>query len=116
MNEQVGILQFLRPDGVPYAVGILAATIVLANLLTRGFDRLGEPLPGKRLTLSQVGTFTRFGVYLVGLCGATVAVVNLSRDLVLALGEARHPRRYPGHDPQQQVPHGRGRLGKRGKP
>lgn len=86
MNGQVDITQFFRPSGIPYALGVLAATIVLAHLITRNFERLGERMPGRRLTFSQVGTFARFALYLAGASGAVLSVVNLSRDLVLAIG------------------------------
>ena len=86
MNESTEILRFIRPGGLPYAVAALGVAIVLARLLGRGIDRLGERFGDRRLMIQQVGSFLRFGVYLLGVMGATASLLQLTTEVVLALG------------------------------
>ncbi len=86
MNGETDILQFLRPGRIPYALIILLVTVVAARLLTQGLDRLGRRFEDRRLTIHQVGSFLRFGLYLLGGIGALATIVVLTPEVLLAIG------------------------------
>ncbi len=86
MGEPTGILEFFKPQGVPWALLILVLTVAASRLLSRGLDRLGERFADKRLTIQQAGSFLRFAVYLIGGLGAAGMIFQLTREVLLALG------------------------------
>ncbi len=86
MDPHTEVLKFLKPGGIPYALLVLAATVLLSRLMSRSLDRLGDRFADKRLLIQQAGSFLRFGIYLVGGLGALVSVVELTREVVLAVG------------------------------
>jgi small-conductance mechanosensitive channel len=84
--ENVEILRFFKPGGVPYAFLIIVVAIVFARLLNRSVVRFGERFPDKRLLVNQLGSFLRFAVYMVGGLGAAAFVLDLSREVLIAIG------------------------------
>lgn len=84
--ENVEILRFFKPGGVPYAVLIIVVAIVFARLLNRSVVRFGERFPDRRLLVNQLGSFLRFAVYMLGGLGAAAFVLDLSREVLLAIG------------------------------
>ena len=86
MEQNVEVLQFFKPGGLPYALMILVATFVVVRLLNNALLRLGLRFPDRRLFVQQVGSFLRFGLYLLGGLGAAATIITLSREVVLALG------------------------------
>jgi len=86
MGDTTGILQFIRPSGIPYAMLILVVAVIVVRVLARTFEGLGERFSDKRLLIQQVGSFARFGVYLVGGVGAAATVLSLSPEVLLAIG------------------------------
>jgi small-conductance mechanosensitive channel len=84
--ESAEILRFFKPAGVPYAALIIVISIVVSRLLTNSLIRLGERFADKRLLINQVGSFLRFGVYLLGGLGAAAFVLDLSREVLIAVG------------------------------
>lgn len=86
MSENTFILDLFRPAGIPYAILILLVTIVLGNLVTTSLGRLGQRFADKRLIIQQVSSFTRFMIFLFGGLGAIAAVMNLRREVLIALG------------------------------
>jgi small-conductance mechanosensitive channel len=79
-------LQFFRPGGLPWAALILLVGMVLARFVSRALERLGEQFADRRLTLNQIASFGRFGIYLVSGLGAAAMVFQLSNEVLLALG------------------------------
>ena len=86
MDEQLGLFEFVKPAGIPWAVLILIVTVLLARLSTRSLEQLGVRFADKRLLLNQVGSFLRFGLYLLGGLGAAMMVFRLNNQVLLALG------------------------------
>jgi len=86
MTQGTEILQIIKPGGLPYALLILALTIVAARLVSRSLDRLGMRFADKRLLINQAGSFVRFGIYLIGGAGAGATVLVLTREVLLAVG------------------------------
>jgi len=84
--QNAEILRFFKPGGVPYAVLIIVVTIVGARVLTKSLSRLGQRFPDKRLLINQVGSFLRFAIFLFGGLGATAFVIDLSREVLIAIG------------------------------
>jgi len=84
--ENVNILRFFKPGGVPYAVLIIIIAVVVVRLLNRSVLRFGERFPDKRLLINQVGSFLRFTVYLLSGVGAAAFVLDLSREVLIAIG------------------------------
>lgn len=85
-DSNLHLLELLRPAGIPYAILILLATLVLARLLTRTLERLGERFTDRRLVINQVGSFLRFFIYLIGGLGALASVLTPAREIWLAVG------------------------------
>jgi small-conductance mechanosensitive channel len=80
------VLELLRPSGIPYAFVILLIATVTARLAKRALDRLGGRFPDKRLLIQQGASFLRFGIYLVGLLGASLFVLQFRPGIWLAVG------------------------------
>ena len=86
MNEGPQIVEFLRIGGVVTAIGILAATWVVNQLLQTFFERLGDRFTEQRLRIRQAGTFLRFFFYLCAIAAGIALSLELSNEVVLALG------------------------------
>jgi small-conductance mechanosensitive channel len=86
MESSNNILSLFQPGNLPYALLIVVLTLVTARLMTRLFDKLGGRFTDKRLLLSQVGSFARFGVLLFGGLGALLTVLEITPEVMLALG------------------------------
>ncbi|HXI03172.1 MAG TPA: mechanosensitive ion channel domain-containing protein [Candidatus Saccharimonadales bacterium] len=82
----VQIFELLRPAGIPYALVVLAITVLAARLATRALDRLGERFADKRLRIQQGASFLRFGIYLLGGLGAALLVLQFRPGVWLAVG------------------------------
>jgi small-conductance mechanosensitive channel len=85
MGTDTDVLYFFRPSGIPYAVLILVATVVVARFLTRTADTLARRFADRRPLINQVGSFLRFGSYLIGGLGAAASVLNLTREVLIAV-------------------------------
>jgi len=85
MSTDTDVLHFFRPSGIPYALLILVATILVARFLTRSADSLARRFADKRPLINQVGSFLRFGSYLLGGLGAAASVLNLTREVLLTV-------------------------------
>lgn len=86
MGETASIMDFFKPAGMPWALLILVLTVVVARLVTRSLDGLGERFGDKRLTIQQIGSLLRFAIYLLGGLGAASLIFQLTREVLLALG------------------------------
>lgn len=86
MNEHLGFLDVFKPSGLPWALLILAVGVVLARFLTRTLYEIGERFADKRLMIAQLGSFLRFGIYLVAGIGASVMVFHVTKEVLYAVG------------------------------
>ncbi len=86
MDNQADILNIVRVGGIPYALAILLVTFVIARILTGVLNRAGQRFADKRLIINQVGSFVRFGLYMLGGLGAAATMLVLTREVVLAVG------------------------------
>lgn len=77
---------FFRPSGIPYALLLLAVTVAAARLFTRSLAPLGRRFPHRRLTINQIGSLARFGIYVAGGAGSAAAVLVLRQEVLLAVG------------------------------
>jgi small-conductance mechanosensitive channel len=86
MDQPTGILEFIKPRGIPWAILLLIVTMVLARLSSRTLDRIGDRFADKRLTIQQAGSLLRFLIYFVGGLGAAGLIFELTDEVLLALG------------------------------
>ncbi len=86
MEEQTSIIQFLKPEGIPFALLLLVLTVIAARFTTRSLDRLGQRFADRRLAINQAASFLRFGIYLVGALAMVATVVHLTDEVLFALG------------------------------
>jgi small-conductance mechanosensitive channel len=86
MGDTPNVLQFVRLGGVVSALFIFAVGWMVAAILRRTVDRLGERFTDNRMRLQQAGTLGRFLVYLVSIVLAVLASFELSEQTWLALG------------------------------
>ncbi|ANM28625.1 hypothetical protein ABI59_01835 [Acidobacteria bacterium Mor1] len=86
MEEQTSIIQFLKPEGIPFALLLLVLTVIAARFTTRSLDRLGQRFADRRLAINQAASFLRFGIYLVGALAMVATVVHLTNEVLFALG------------------------------
>lgn len=85
-TADASFFELLRPDRAPFALMVLIVALVVARITTRTLDRLGERFTDKRLVISQVASFLRFLVYLIGGFAAVAIVLTPSREVWLAVG------------------------------
>jgi len=86
MDSDSNIMSLFQPADLPYALLILLIAIIAARFMTRLFEKLGSRFTDKRLVLNQAGSFARFGVLLIGGLGAALTVVEVTPEVMLALG------------------------------
>lgn len=86
MEDGAQILRFFKPSGIPTTILILAGTWFVSAMLRRLVERLGRRFVGRRLLLQQVGTLTRFLLY-IGAIGACLPLIfALTDEMLIALG------------------------------
>lgn len=86
METEPTVLDFLNPRGAPYALLALVLMLVLSRVLTGILQSVGERFADKRLLIHQVGSFLRFGIYVVGILGMILSVVALKPQVLIAVG------------------------------
>jgi small-conductance mechanosensitive channel len=86
MEPTSSLLSLFQPGDLPYALLILLATWLITHLMRRLFDDFGRRFPDKRLIISQAGSFARFGVLLIGGLSAALTVVEITPQVLLAVG------------------------------
>lgn len=85
-GQEASLLEVVRIGGLATALLILVGTYVVVRFATRALQGLGNRLVDKRLVLNQFATLLRFAIWLFGLAGAVAVSVNLTRDVLLAIG------------------------------
>lgn len=78
-------LEFFDPQGLPYAIAVIAATVVLVRLVNRLTERLAERVVKRRLFVKQIATFFAFGAYGGAMIWAAATLFNLSQEAIFAL-------------------------------
>jgi small-conductance mechanosensitive channel len=86
MEPTTSLLSMFQPGDLPYALLIIVFAMVIARLMRRLFDALGQRFTDKRLIISQVGSFVRFAILLIGGLSAALTVVKITPQVLLALG------------------------------
>ncbi|MDY0060569.1 MAG: mechanosensitive ion channel [Myxococcota bacterium] len=86
MEDATKIIEFFRVGSLLTAAVVLFATWAISRLLSRFFDGLGRRFTDRRLQINQVSSFTRFLLFVAGISAAFLLSVNLSKEMVLALG------------------------------
>jgi len=84
--EDVGrFFEFVHLTGVLSGLAVLALTWVLTRVVARTANELGTRFTDRRLIIQQVGTFVRFGLYILGVSVAFSLSVTLSKEAWLGL-------------------------------
>ncbi len=86
MDSSGNLFSLFQPGDLPYALLILVITLVVARFTRQLFDGLGRRFTDKRLVINQAGSFVRFGVFLIGGLSATLTVLEVTPEVLLALG------------------------------
>ncbi|MCK6504895.1 mechanosensitive ion channel family protein [Myxococcota bacterium] len=88
MDPELGpsIVDLIRPAGLPYALLVVVLAWAAIRVGTRTLDALGERLTERRLLLKQLAAVGRFGIVLVASVSVAGAVVNFTRETLLAVG------------------------------
>jgi small-conductance mechanosensitive channel len=79
-------IDFFKPEGIPYAIIVLVLMTVVAKVVSRESERLGERFADRRLMIQQAGSFIRFLVYVGGLVFAVLTLFELTEQMILAIG------------------------------
>ncbi|MBX3205665.1 MAG: mechanosensitive ion channel [Labilithrix sp.] len=85
-TQDANLFEVIRVGGLATAVLVLAGTYVLVRFTTSALQGVGARWADKRLLINQVATLLRFVIWLVGLGIALALSVNLTREVLLALG------------------------------
>lgn len=80
------IFAIVRVGGLATAVLVLVGTYILVRFLTSALQRVGERWVDKRLLINQIGTLARFALWLLGIIAAIALSVNLTKEVLLAIG------------------------------
>ena len=79
-------LDFFKPEGIPYAFIILFVMTVVARIISRQAEILGDRIASQRLAIQQAGSFLRFVVYMLGIGLAVLTLFDLTEQMLLAIG------------------------------
>lgn len=80
------LFEVIRVGGLATALVVLAVTWILVRFVTSALEGIGRRWGDKRLLVNQVATLVRFVVWLVGLALAIAFSVNLTKEVLLAIG------------------------------
>jgi small-conductance mechanosensitive channel len=88
MNAQdaVNLLDLVHVGGLATGFAVLVVTYLVVGFVTRALQGVGNRFADKRLLLAQITTLLRFAIYFVGFAAAIAVSVNLSREVLLAIG------------------------------
>ena len=86
MDSSSNLLSLFQPGDLPYALLIIVITVLVARFTRQLFDGLGRRFTDKRLLINQAGSFVRFGVFLIGGLSAALTVLEVTPEVLLALG------------------------------
>ncbi|RME21304.1 MAG: mechanosensitive ion channel family protein [Deltaproteobacteria bacterium] len=84
--EAISFVSLFDPSGVPYALLVIVITWLAIRFVTRSLDALAERFTQRRLLFKQLTAITRFVIIIVSSVTVAGAVVNFTRESLLALG------------------------------
>lgn len=85
-DQNANIFEVVRVGGLATAVLILIGTYITVRFVTSALTGVGARWVDKRLLINQIATLARFLIWLVGLGFAVAVSVNLTREVLLAIG------------------------------
>lgn len=85
-STDVNFIDLIHVSGLATGAVILVLTYLLVRFTTRTIHGVGARFGDKRLLLAQISTLSRFLIYLLGIALAIVFSLNLSREVLLAVG------------------------------
>lgn len=85
-NQEVNLLDLIHVGGIATGLAVLVITYIVVGFTTRALQGVGNRFGDKRLLLAQVSTLLRFFLYFIGTAAAIALSINLSRDVLLAIG------------------------------
>ena len=86
MDPNENLLALFQPHNLPFALLIILFSLIIARLMRRLFEAFGTRFTDKRLLINQVGSFARFGVFLLGGLAAALTVLKITPEVLLAVG------------------------------
>jgi len=86
MNESLTLMDFVRPGGLLPAAALVALSILVSRFVTGSLDGLGRRFPERRLTLQQVASLVRVGIFSVAAVAALALAFRLSHQMWVAVG------------------------------
>lgn len=86
MDPSDNLLTLFQPQDIPFALLIIFFSMVVARVMRQVFAALGSRFTDKRLLVNQIGSFARFGVFLLGGLAAALTVLKITPEVLLAVG------------------------------
>jgi small-conductance mechanosensitive channel len=86
MDDPTGFLRYLKLEGLPLTIVIVAMALVVSSASTRALRNLGARFPGWRIALKQGSAVLRFTVFILASVAVVTNLVRLTDEVVLALG------------------------------
>lgn len=84
--KDTNLFEIIRVGGLPTAIVVIVVTYLLVRFVTKALQGIGARWVDKRLVINQLGTLIRFVLWLGGLAAAIALSVNLTREVLLAIG------------------------------
>ncbi len=84
--QDTNFFEIVRVGGLATGLLVLVATYLLVRFVTTALQRAGARWVDRRLLINQIGTLIRFALWIAGLGLATALSVNLTREVLLAIG------------------------------
>lgn len=84
--QSISFVELFKPEGVPYALAVIVVAWIVTRVGTRTLESLGERFTERRLFFKQVTAVGRFAILLVGSVTVATAVLNFTRETLLAVG------------------------------
>jgi len=85
-QEALSLVSLFDPSGVPYAILVVVVTWLVIRFVTRSLDALAERFTQRRLLFKQLTAVTRFLIIIGATATVASAVINFTRESLLALG------------------------------
>ena len=83
---EANFFEIVRVGGLATGLLVLIGTYLLVRFATTALEGIGRRWVDRRLLINQVATLVRFGLWLVGLGTAVALAVNLTREVLIAIG------------------------------
>ncbi|WP_394822730.1 mechanosensitive ion channel family protein [Pendulispora albinea] len=84
--QDANFFEIVRVGGLAAGLLVLVATYLLVRFVTTALQGAGARWVDRRLLINQIATLVRFALWLAGLGVATALTVNLTREVLLAIG------------------------------